>query len=435
MFRHQTLCLAAIAFFSTLFTAAAQQKILHSFSPTELKGIGPEGGVILDAAGNLYGTTNMGGNLETCSDYGCGTIFELSPQADGTWTETVLHKFTGPDGGFPESPLIFDAAGNLYGVTWTGGNWGENACFEWGCGTVFELSPGAGGKWTEKVLYNFCPKGGHCLDGFRPGGALTFDAAGNIYGTVEEGGAHFHGGVFKLSPKSDGAWKETLLYSFEPNEEAGYPTSGVILDSAGNVYGEASAGGSGCTQYGGCGAIFELSLDHRGKWLEKILYDFNTSNGANGNGPGGGLIFDAAGNLYGTTPVGGAHGNGNVFELSPSTDGTWTLSTLHSFYDFRSAEGVIFDPSGNLYGASSIGGPRCPILYNQGCGTIYKLVPTPAGAWTYTELFVFDGAKNGAGASAVVMDGSGNLYGTTTWGGAYLGNRGAGYGTVFEFTP
>jgi len=441
MLRFKTLCLAAIAFSSTLpipTFAAGQEKVLYNFARGKLKGIWPEGGVILDAAGNLYGTANQGGNMETCSGYGCGTVFELSPGAGGTWTETVLHKFTGPDGAFPDSRLTFDAAGNLYGTSWTGGNYDEHCGGGWGCGTVFELSPGPDGKWTEKALYTFCPSGGHCLDGFSPEGGVVLDAEGNLYGTVEEGAGHFRGAVFELSPGPNGTWAETLLYSFG---DGAYPASGVIFDNAGNLYGEATyGGGSGCgPDSGGCGAIFELSPSPRGgKWQETILYNFNDANGANGAFPGGGLIFDASGNLYGTTYGGGAHNDGTVFQLSPGANGTWTETVLRRFYDDRSPNGVILDAAGNLFGTSGVGGPGCDFEYDWGCGTIFKLAPGPGGTWAYAELFVFR-ERDGYAPSGVVMDAAGNLYGTTVFGGAYLsaclGGGIKGCGTVFEFTP
>jgi uncharacterized repeat protein (TIGR03803 family) len=423
--------------------AAGTEKVLYSFGQSFAGGEIPTGGLVFDGAGNLYGVTQLGGNAG-CFGNGCGTVFELSPGAGGTWTKTILYSFSGPDGGYPESRLIFDAAGNLYGTTELGSS--VNIHCDEECGTVFELSPGANGQWTEKVLYNFCSVGDNCADGFDPSGPLVLDAAGNLYGTVAGGGAHFQGAVFELSPGADGAWTENLLYSFMANGsgDGGGPMDGVIFDGAGNLYGETYyGGGTVCNANYGCGTIFEVSRDAKGKWHDKILYNFNdTTNLNHGGGPANGLTFDASGNLYGTTTYGGVHGDGVVFKLAPGAKGTWTEAVLHSFGSEQIPNGagpsaVIFDSAGNLLGTTSDGGPGCSARGEYGCGTIFQLAPGQNGAWTYSTLFGFH-AKNGWNPYGVIVDSAGNLYGTTAIGGAYLsacGPETQGCGTVWEFTP
>ena len=198
--------------------AAGKYKTLHRFKQTLIGGYFPAGGLIFDAAGNLYGTTFGGGA------YGWGTVFELTPSGDGSWTKRVLHSFNRSDGGQLEGGLIFDAAGNLYGTTSGGGVYGY--------GTVFKLTPNGDGSWVESVLYSF----GHKRhDGAWPLSSLTFDAAGNLYGTTNSYGAHGFGTVFELTPNGDGSWTESVLHSF--NSSHGYPYAGLIFDTVGNLYG------------------------------------------------------------------------------------------------------------------------------------------------------------------------------------------------------
>jgi uncharacterized repeat protein (TIGR03803 family) len=183
------------------------ETVLHTFCTTMNcpDGSFPTGALVFDSAGNLYGTTGFGGAN------GLGTVFELSPGGDGTWTETVLHSFQGGtmDGSIPIAPLVFDVAGNVYGTTTQGGS--SSAC-GFGCGTVFELTPGSNGTWTEKILYSFCADGS-CSTLVQPS-SLTLDAAGNLYGTTNQGGANAYGTVFQLSPHADGTWKYKVLHNF-----------------------------------------------------------------------------------------------------------------------------------------------------------------------------------------------------------------------------
>jgi uncharacterized repeat protein (TIGR03803 family) len=448
MFRHHALFTFGLALIVAAVaipvSAGGNERVLYSFGPKTSNGWDPVSSLILDSAGNLYGTTAFGGNSVACNSLACGTVFELSPGTDGNWRETVLYSFNASDGAFPSAPLIFDEAGNLYGTTWTGGaNYNRHCYGGYGCGAVFELSPGADGAWTEKVLYSFCSIGEKCLDGLEPEGSLALDAAGNLYGTVAGGGANFEGAVFRLAPNADGTWTENLLYSFQDNGTDGTePISGVILDNAGNLYGEA-AYGIGCGLTGnGCGAVFELSPDGNGQWREKILYNFTHANRHHGSTPLGGLIFDVAGSLYGTTYWGGYHNDGTVFKLTPKANGEWAETVLHSFGTKRlplgaGLNGVTFDAAGNLVGTTFQTDPGCSGRGEFGCGTIFELSPGSGGRWSYSLLFNFY-PRHGWGPSGLVLDPSGNLYGITEKGGAYLGgcdSDGGGCGAVFEFTP
>lgn len=394
------LSIGVVVLFATGKNAFAQQeKLLFSFNLSD--GGGPAAGLIFDAARNLYGTTYNGGS-RTCA---CGTVFELMPVAGGQWKERVLYSFSHGDDGFgPAASLTMDAAGNLYGTAagggahsvglvfelmpGTGGNWTEKVLHNFngdgaplsglildgrgnlygtggagGVGLVFELMPGTGGSWAEKVLYNF-----NVTDGLRPAGGLLFGASGNLYGTTEYGGANGYGTVYELKRGTGGNWTETVLYSFANNGTDGaYPTASLIADAAGNLYGTTS---NGTTAFGG--TVFELTRGSGGSWTESVLHSF-ANNGSDGYAPLGAVIFDRFGNLYGTTEFGGAHSGGTVFELVPNGDGTWTETILHDFDKngsdgFSPFAGMILDARGNLYGTTSDGGA-------DGGGTIFEARP------------------------------------------------------------
>jgi hypothetical protein len=317
----------------------------------------------------------------------CGTVFKLIHGANGKWTEKVLHNFNGPDGAHPMGELIFDKAGNLYGTTSDGGaNFGICPLGDVGCGTVFELSPGANGQWTERVLYSF--KDGPVGNG--PVAGLIFDKAGNLYGTTVfggESGCPFQGScgvVFELTPGSDGQWTEKLLYSFKNDGMDGSGSSaGLIFDKAGNLYGT-SDGGTGTCFGGGCGTVFELKRRTNGTWSESVLHRFK-NNGKDGSSPSGKLIFNKSGNLYGATGYGGNGGTkcdvdgcGTVFELRRGTDGKWSESILYNFKDSPDGHipsaGLVFDKVGNLYGTTSAGGTIGGCV-GPGCGTVFELTP------------------------------------------------------------
>jgi uncharacterized repeat protein (TIGR03803 family) len=396
--------------------AAQTETVLFSFSNANT----PAGGLISDALGNLYGTTLNGGTGANCDPELCGVVFELSPTVEGGWKAKILHSFTvlTPDGWAPVAGLIFDHAGNLYGTTVMGGTYGQ--------GTVFELSLMKNGSWTEKILHNF----GHGEDGTEPATGLILDAAGNLYGTTSAGGIYdslntASGIVFKLT-KMCGGWTEEILHNFGHGEDVGGPAGSLIFDASGNLYGATSA------------TVFELTSEANGTWTEKILHKFGSID-HDGAVPVGSLIFDASGNLYGTTQQGGLSstpGDGTVFELSPSGSGAWEETILHNFQGiptdgWRPLGGVIFDTSGNLYGTTFFGGTPeiCP--RQTGCGTVFELTPAGGGVWNETILHKFqDSPTDGAGPDAgLILDASGNLFGTTAGGGKQ------GKGTVFEITP
>ena len=226
------------------------ETVLHSFGDGSNDGQNPEAGLILDGAGNLYSTTPVGGI------HGWGTVFELSPREGGGYTETVLHSFdyNGSDGAYPLAGLIFDGTGNLYGTTNEGGI--HTTCFGYpGCGTVFELLPRQGGGWTETVLHSF----GSGTDGIVPAAGLIMDTAGNLYGTTYEGGIRGGGTVFELSPREGGGYTETVLHSFGSGTDGYFPFAGLIFDAAGNLYGTTDYGGIHETcDLNACGTVFEL---------------------------------------------------------------------------------------------------------------------------------------------------------------------------------
>lgn len=411
--------------------AVTNLKVLHRFTGAD--GATPLAGLVFDAAGNLYGTTTYGGDL-SCSGYGgtgCGTVFKLSPSSDGTWTESVLHSFTGQDGEMPEAGLIFDAAGNLYGTTTYGG--ASYNCIGYpGCGAIFKMSPNSDGTWTESVLYSFKGEAGLFYDGQSPVGSLIFDPAGNLYGTTILGGdstcGQFAGGcgiVFKLTPNSDGSWTESLSYSFN-GTDGEFPSSRLIFDPLGNLYGT-TQGGTGSSGYGA--TVFKLAPNPDGSWTEGVLHAF--SGLSDGQYPLAGLILDVTGNLYGTTQQGGIQnciagygGCGLVFKLTQKSDGSWKKTVLHMFAGKPvgdPAADLIFDAAGNIYGTAS--GPTN--------GAVFKMTPGPNGRWAYSILQAFSGKPGSWPTAPVVLDNAGNLYGTTSVCGPGEGCD----GIVFEIRP
>jgi uncharacterized repeat protein (TIGR03803 family) len=279
--------------FGTVFklTSSGSETVLHSFC-LSTDGLLPYAGLIADASGNLYGTTSQGGSSANCIGGvgGCGTVFKVTPSG----TETVLHSFTdgGSDGADPLAGLIADASGNLYGTTDSGG--------VHGAGTVFKVTPSG----SETVIYSFVN-----TSGALPAAGLIVDASGNLYGTTNSGGAYGYGTVFKLTTSGS----ETVLYSFTAGGSDGrYPQSGLVADASGNVYGTTYVGGDASCGYKneGCGVVFKLTPSGS----ETVLHSF--TGGSDGANPAAGLIFDASGNLYGTTVGGGGSDLGTVFKLS-----------------------------------------------------------------------------------------------------------------------
>ena len=370
-------------------------------------------GLVRDAAGNLYGTTAEGGSYTCNFSFGCGTIFKLDPAGK----ETVLYRFTGlaGDGANPFAGLTRDAVGNLYGVT----SFGGGAC---NCGTVFELD--TIGK--AKVLYSFA--GG--LDGKFPVGVMR-DALGNFYGTTSAGGGSACSGlgcgtVFKL----DTTGKETILYRFTGAGDGASPNGGLNRDARGNFYGTTGeGGGTGCAGGLGCGTVFKL--DPSGN--ETVLYSF-TDIGGDGTGPNGGLVADAAGNLYGTTTSGGTSFGGTIFKVGPTGQETVLYSFTGGFsggpdggYPFA---GLVQDPAGNLYGTTmNGGGNRC---LGSGCGTVFEL-DTSGEEVVLHRLAIPEGTNPESG---LIRDSAGNLYGVAPLAGKRRcpQNQG-GCGTVFKLVP
>ena len=381
--------------------------VLHNFTGG-VDGALPSGGVVFDAAGNLYGTTAEGGYTGgACADYGCGAVFKLKAGADG-WTINPLYNFHFNDGNLPIARVVFGPDGTLYGTTFNGGTSGEY-------GTVFNLRPPPTVcktrfcPWTETVLWNFTDR----PDGANPGrGDLTFDAAGHLYGTTVIGGSYGGGTVFELAQLPGGGWRENIDFSFGEQISDGFsPWAGVIFDNAGKLYTTTFDGG----YYEG-GTVVEL-VHSAPKWTENVLHLFQY--GDDGEWPYGGLIFDQAGNLYGTT-TGYA---GNVFEMKYS-GGAWNLGVLYRFVNgqYGPVTSLTMDRPGNLYGTTETDG-----LY--GNGNVFKLTLSN-GAWTYSSLHDFTGGSDGGvPVSEVTIDPCGNLYGSASSGGAY------GKGVVWKITP
>jgi uncharacterized repeat protein (TIGR03803 family) len=426
-FAPSLLCVLTII---TMQSAQAQTyRVIYNFTGGA-GGSVPVAGLTMDRAGNIYGTTADGGPS------GYGDVFKLTRKGSG-WVFSSLHDFTGrSDGCRPFSGLI--GAGNLYGTTAYGGTPGCPDNGGPGNGVVFKLSPPpcltALCPWKETVLYDFAGgSDGKLPDGFG-GGALVFDQAGNLYGTTANGGGtgcdYGCGTVYELS-RSGSGWTESVLYRFTGGSDGAVPTSTLVFDQAGNLYGTAAVGGlSGCnfSVYRGCGTVFKLLPSGSG-WTESVLYSFTGA--SDGGLPAGGLIFGPTGDLYGTTVEGGAGGGGTVFHLTP-LNGNWTLETLHSFSGTGgSSAALAMDGAGNLYGTTGGDG-----VYEQ--GNVFKLAPS-GGGWTYTSLHDFcseprctDGA---ASQSNVIFDSNGNLYGTALYGGAITNSEFFNNGVVWEITP
>jgi uncharacterized repeat protein (TIGR03803 family) len=373
--------------------------VLYSFKGAS-DGANPLDGVILDGADNLYGTTQYGGYL--CLPPGCGTVFKL----DTTGTKAVLHAFRGPplDGNYPLARLLRDPAGNLYGTTIYGGH---SRC-DGGCGTVFKLD--TTGK--ETVLHSFT---GGATDGALPEAGLVRDAAGNLYGTTCRGGGSDSGTVFKLD--RTGA-AETVLHSFTGGADGSCPIAGLLRDATGNLYGTTTRGGaSACDPPYGCGTVFKVDTSGN----ETVLYRFTGP--PDGQYPEDNLVRDAAGNLYGTTVLGGAsacnppYGCGTVFRL----DTTGREVVLHRFTGgadgAKPFAGLVRDAAGNLYGTTGYGGVRDK-------GTVFKLDTTG----NETVLHSFTGPDGQLPFHGLIRDAAGNLYGTTVLGGA------SNSGTVFKLS-
>jgi len=335
-----------------------QQHVLYDFRG-QPDGSGPSGNLVFDAAGNLYGTTGVGGTGPNCvGDPGCGTVFELSPNGDGSWTESVLYSFQdGSDGaGYPQG-LTINSSGSLYGVT------GDNGS------AIYQLSPPqqGGGDWTETTLYD--REWGQFM---APDPVL--DKESNLYDTCT-GLDCGVGDVIELK-HSGNTWRAEFLYGFEGGGNGGHPQAGIIFDKRGQMYGTAYGGGNNW------GVVFKLR-GSGSKWRESLLYIFCSRNGcADGASPAAPVVFDRDGNLYGTTEQGGfaacpdgyRRGCGVVFKLAPATH-EWKETVLHSFKGgldgYSPEEGVTLDGQGRIFGTTPSGGTAS----GQGYGTVFEITP------------------------------------------------------------
>ena len=385
---------------------AGTEKVLYSFQGGS-DAARPYGPLSFDKKGNLFGTSQTGGTV--CG--GCGTIFELQPSKGG-WTEKVIYSFTGAaDGNDPSSGVIFDKQGNLYAATGGGGNAG---CYEGGgCGAVIELKP-SGSNWTETTLYTF-----NQSDGGGSVSPLVLDSAGNLYGTGLWGGnagCDFGcGSVFELS-RSGSGWTENTLYRFTDGIDGAEPFSSSQLLYKGNLYGAFAPP----TGFGPTGGVFELKHSKKTGWKDETLYTFPID--SNGD-TWAGIVFDAAGNIYGTTTYGGANGSGTLYKLTHS-GGVWTFTTLYTFTGGSDGANpwasLTLDMLGNIYGTARAGGLGYGVVFElQNCG----------GNYTYKTLYTFSGGADGAQPTAPVLLRRWKLYGSTNAGGT------SGAGVVYEVTP
>lgn len=409
----------------SLPTATKAETVLHRFSGGD--GALPYDTLIADGTGTLFGTTFGGGN--PACNFGCGTVFKLTPPAAGQvqWTETVLHSFAGgADGQSPYAGLLAGAKGSLYGTTYFGGGHGA--------GTVFKLTPPAAGKtkWTKTILYSF----GGGTDGAGPVGSLVADASGALFGTTELGGSaackrQGCGTAFKLTPPATGQtqWTETVLARFFGFSSGAYPVAGLTPDGSGGFYGTTFSGGIQCNgaQFEYCGILFRLTPPGPGQtqWTETIVHNFTGR--AEGQNPQDQLIVDSSGAVYGTAQAGGAYGGGTVFKMSG------VRPTFVALHDFGAGNdgifpygGLVFGADGALYGTTEVGGTARN-------GTVFELTPPGSSGpqqWTETVLHNFTGGADGGNPySGLVFGQGGQLYGTTFFGGD--SNR----GVVFAQKP
>jgi uncharacterized repeat protein (TIGR03803 family) len=412
--RHCFLAVALIALAVASQRAWAQtESVLYKFCSLQYcaDGTTPAAGLVMDAAGNLYGTAAGGSS----SFYG-GVVFEVNSRD----VESLVYNFSAiNDGLAPNGELVRDASGNFYGTT-AGGGYDKGQCKRFaGCGLVYKLTGG-----SEQVLYTFLG----LTDGQEPNGGLVLDKNGNLYGTTYKGGQNSGsrnaGTVFAVSATGS----ETVLHRFGASKGDGkLPTSGLVMDKKGNLYGTTSAGGGdgfygpGFSCHEHCGTVYEVTA----AGVEKILYTFKGWKKGDGAAPFASLILDSSGNLYGTTYAGGAYGFGTIFKLTPTGQET----VLYSFIGLPDAGNpvgrLVLDSKGNLYGTTSFGG-------TFGDGAVYEL----SASGTESVLYSFtDLADGGSPFDGLVLDNAGNLYGTTEIGGNFNNSCPEGCGVVFKVTP
>lgn len=396
------IALATLTLTSATFAwAAPTTKLLYSFAGNA-DGEYTDTELVMDHAGNLYGTSVQGGVN------GGGTVFQITPAG----VHTVLYDFTGgADGGEPYKGVTLDAQGNLYGTAVTGGG---GSC-EGGCGVIFELLTSNGG-WTFHAIHTFT--GG--FDGFGPGSPVAFDSSGNLYGTTPTGGGRGVGVVYRMSPNANGDWTFRVIHTFTGVADgSGGSASSLLIDKDGNLYGTCTVGG-----VTGLGTVYKMFFQN-GHWHFQTLYAFKDQ--PDGALPYGGLVLDKAGNLYGTTYYAGANDLGTVFKLS-HIKGQWIETVLHSFKGGTAGDSpissLVADAEGNLYGTTSDGGAA-----SCSCGVIYKMTHTASG-WTESVVYRFPGTPNpGFAYNGMIRDPEGNLYGATVHGGA------SNDGAIYKVTP
>ncbi|HTZ97680.1 MAG TPA: choice-of-anchor tandem repeat GloVer-containing protein [Terriglobales bacterium] len=436
--------------FAALASGQWNESVLYSFQGGT-DGEYPLGRTVFDSVGNLYGITTSGGASSCWGN--CGTVYELTPPIErgGVWTESVLHVFLGHpgDGNWPQGGLVTDSNGNLYGSTGYGGTGSCEVLGTYpGCGTVYEMSPPTrkGGSWTETILYDF--QGGN--DGFVPFGDLVIDNAGNLYGATLYGGGRgkncgdgfyqYCGTIYELSPPrmNGGAWTEQVLYSFTGIPvgaavgDGANPNGGLVLDNTGSIYGTTQIGGVAGSVVPGWGTVFKLTPPSKGnQWTETVMYRF--LGGSDGRTPTGSLTSDPEGNLYTVTQLGGENlqQEGTVSELARKNNGQWVHYILHSFSggdDGGEPEsGVAFDSEGNLYGDATYGGAAVH-------GTLYEIHLMLTGNPSFEVVYNFGGPPNGSfPISSITFDSFGDMYGTTGYGGTGANcTVFPGCGTVFQ---
>jgi uncharacterized repeat protein (TIGR03803 family) len=393
----------ALILISVASFAAATEQVIFNF---------PKAGsgevTLVYHSGRFYGTSPSGGNM-VCSFGGCGSIFELAPNASGTWNYKTLYAFNGDDGFGPQGRVAFDSLGNLYGATTDGGVYGS--------GVAFKLTPTSSGQWTETIIHAFPAGTG---DGWEPGSGLTQDAAGNLYGTTLDGGTnHGYGTVYKLTMNSDGTWSESLLYSFYPFPDGESPVGDLTFDQAGNLYGTTENGGAN-----GFGMVYKLSPDTDGDWTEALTYSFD---GAHGESPTGAVTLDPAGNVFGLTVAGGLRGQGAAYELIQGAGGSWSIILLHSFGGAgdgsRPTPYLTSTAADTFYGTASAGGAN-------NAGIVFKLKQQPNGQWSENVVYIFSLANGGSDpASGLTVGSLDALFGATDQGGT------SGTGVVYKITP
>ena len=381
---------------------AQTYKVLHNFTGQD--GATSFAGLTMDKTGNLYGTTYYGGSADH------GVVFKLTRNGD-SFLYNTLHSLGNGEGSGPYGRVTIGPDGGLYGTTQLGGT----GCNGLGCGTVFNLRlPPTACKsalcnWSQSLVHQFQGDG---IDGALPISAPIVDQNGNMFGATT--GFDCCGNVYELTP-SNGGWTQSVIYSFTGGLDGNHPEGELIRDQAGNLYGVTYMGGDG-----GDGVVYELSPSGSG-WTQKVLHSFDRF--SEGAYPEGGLVMDKLGNLYGTTTNDGSDGVGRVFMLSPA-GGAWTSTVLYTFSKWEEPRASLaMDAAGNLYGTADRGGK------DRG-GTIFKLTPG-SGGWTYTLLKEFDDPCDEGcfPRGGVIVDASGNLYGTTSAGGTH--NK----GVVYQITP